>query len=175
MTRRLILLRHAKSDWPDGIADHERPLGKRGLNDAPRIGSYIESHGLIPDFAVVSTARRTRETWDLVEPEFSRSVPTRFDRRVYEAKPGALLYIVRETEPSVGALMLVGHNPGFEDLARFLIGSGDTEARERLAYKYPTGGLAVIDFQIDDWRAIETHSGSLNRFITPRLLAAEEE
>ncbi|MFD2250460.1 phosphohistidine phosphatase [Pseudochelatococcus lubricantis] len=175
MSRRLILLRHTKSDWPDGIADHERPLGRRGLADAPRIGSYIETHGLIPDFAVVSTARRTRETWDLVEQEFSRSVPTRFDRRIYEAKPGALLYVARETEPSVGTLLLVGHNPGFEDLARFLIGSGSEEARERLAQKYPTGGLAVIDFDIGDWRDIETRSGSLNRFVTPRSLADEED
>lgn len=175
MSRRLILLRHTKSDWPDGIADHERPLGRRGLSDAPRIGSYMEAHGLIPDFAVVSTARRTRETWDLVEQEFSRSVPTRFDRRIYEARPGALLYIVREVEPAVGTLMLVGHNPGFEDLARFLIGGGNERARELLAEKYPTGGLAVIDFDIGDWREIETRSGSLDRFITPRGLADDDD
>lgn len=175
MSRRLILLRHAKSDWPDGIADHERPLGRRGLADSPRIGAYIESHGLIPDFAVVSTARRTRETWDLVEQEFSRSVPARFDRRIYEAKPGALLYLIRETEPSVGSLMLVGHNPGFEDVARFLIGSGNIEARQLLSEKYPTGGLAVIDFAINNWRDIEAHSGKLDRFITPRNLSDDDD
>lgn len=175
MSRRLLLLRHTKSDWPDGIADHERPLGRRGLADGPRIGSYIESHGLIPDFAVVSTARRTRETWDLVEQEFSRSVPTRFDRRIYEASPGSLLYVVRETEPSVGSLLLVGHNPGFEELSRFLIGSGNDEARQRLGLKYPTGGLAVIDFNIDDWRDIDTRSGFLERFIVPRNLVDDDD
>lgn len=175
MSRRLILLRHAKSDWPEGIADHERPLSRRGQADAPRIGHYIEAHGLIPDFAVVSTARRTRETWDLVEKELGRTVPVRFDRRIYEAKPGALLYVIRETEPSVGRLMLVGHNPGFEDVARFLIGSGDIEARQVLAEKYPTGSLAVIDFAITDWRDIEAHSGRLDRFIMPRSLTQSDD
>ncbi len=175
MSRRLILLRHAKSDWPEGIADHERPLGRRGLADAPRMGAYIESHGLIPDFAVVSTARRTRETWDLVEQELSRSVPVRFDRRIYEARPGALLFLIREVEPSVGTLMLVGHNPGFEEIARFLIGSGNVEARNLLAEKYPTGALAVIDFNIEDWGDIETRSGSLDKFIAPRSLSGDDD
>ena len=169
--RRLMLLRHAKSDWTrPGTRDHERALAPRGREAAPRIGGYMARHGLTPDLVVCSTATRTRETWDLVAPAFAAAPPATFEDRLYEASPDALIEVVKETTDSAHALMLVGHNPGLHNLAQRLIASGDIEARQRLSEKFPTGALAVIDFAIDDWRKLHPRSGRLDRFVVPRAL-----
>jgi phosphohistidine phosphatase len=169
--RRLMLLRHAKSDWTrPGTRDHERALAPRGREAAPRIGRYMARHGLTPDLVVCSTATRTRETWDLVAPAFAAGPPAIYEDRLYEASPDALIGVIKETKDSAHALMLVGHNPGLHNLAQRLIASGDIEARQRLSEKFPTGALAVIDFAIDDWRKLHPRSGRLDRFVVPRAL-----
>lgn len=172
--RRLILLRHTKSDWPDGIADQERPLAVRGRDAAPRIGAYLATEGLIADLVLVSPARRTRETWELVSAQLRAMPAVRSEPRLYEAPVARLLSVVREQPAGVHTLMLVGHNPGSEDLARLLIGSGPGEARARMEEKFPTGGLAVIDLPVDDWEEAMPGRGRLDRFITPRALGAGE-
>jgi phosphohistidine phosphatase len=170
---RLMLLRHAKTEKAaPGQRDHPRRLNSRGHKDAALIGAYIARHELMPDLVLVSGATRTRETWDLVAPELSASPHVTYDERLYDAGPDAILTVVKETPPDVRTLMLVGHNPGLHDLARLLIASGDVEARERLNESLPTSGLAVIDFPGKTWRKLHPHGGRLERFVSPRSLAA---
>jgi phosphohistidine phosphatase len=171
--RRLMLLRHAKADRPPpGFPDRDRPLAPRGREEAPQIGAYMARHGLKPDQALVSPAARTRETWDLVAASLP-ATPSRQEDRFYDASAAAILAVLKEVGAGSHALLVVGHNPGLQDLARLLIASGDVEARERLNEKLPTSGLAVIDFAFDDWAKLHTRSGRLDRFVTPRSLEEE--
>lgn len=163
--RRLMLLRHAKSDWPQGVSDHERPLGPRGRHDAPRMGEEMARRGLKPDLAVISTATRARQTWELAKA-FLPDVPERFERAIYEAPGEGILRTVRALDPEIRSVALVGHNPGFETVASLLIGEGPERLRDRLGEKFPTAALAVIDFE-GGWRDIGAGSGRLALFLTP--------
>lgn len=168
--RRLILLRHAKSDWPDGVADPERPLAPRGRAAAPRIGAYIAREELVADRVLVSPARRTRETWDLVAAQLPPVRVVASEPRVYDATAARLLSVVREQPKEAHSLMLVGHNPGLEDLAEMLVALGPAPHLENMAEKFPTGALAVIDLPVDEWSAAAPATGRLDRFVTPRDL-----
>lgn len=171
--RRLLLLRHAKSSWSEpGASDHERPLNRRGQEAAPRIGAYLARHKLVPDCALVSTARRTRETWDLVAAEAPAAPSATFTERLYDASARTLIEVFRQAAPEAKSLLVVGHNPGLQEAAQALIASGDLDDRERLREKLPTGGLVVIDFAIADWSKLHTRSGRLERFVVPRTLEA---
>src|SRR6185295_10490236 len=112
--RRLLLLRHAKSAWPDGVSDFDRPLAPRGRKAAKRMGAYLRDEQLVPDLALISPARRARETWDRVKPHLG-PVSEHSEPRLYEASVDGLLTVVRETEPAVRTLLILGHNPGLEE------------------------------------------------------------
>lgn len=168
--RRLMLLRHTKSDWPSGVDDHERPLARRGRHAGPLMGNYMAREGLLPDLAVISTARRTRETWELVCPAFAEPIAELDERRIYEAPAGSIIDVIHETGIDIHTLLLVGHNPGLQDLALDLIGRADGNDLGRLREKYPTGGLAVIDFDIGSWSEVAARAGRLERFRTPKTL-----
>jgi phosphohistidine phosphatase len=171
--RRLMLLRHAKSDRSDpGARDHDRPLNARGRQAAPRIGAYMASHGLAPDLVICSTAARARETWDLVAPAFGSAPKVAFDQAIYRNDPAVLLDLVKKTKANVHSLLLVGHNPSFQAFADLMAASGHGDARQRLREKFPTAALAVIDFAVDAWDRVHTHSGRLDRLITPSLIEA---
>jgi phosphohistidine phosphatase len=172
--RRLMLLRHGRSDWPDGLKDLDRPLAKRGQEAVPRVAAHMAEEQLLPDLALVSPARRARETWDLVAPKLG-DVPVRFEPRIYEAPAERILSVVREVGPEAGSVLLVGHNPGFQDLAKLLIGHGDRYAFARMGKKYPTAALAVLDFAAEDWRDLSPGSGRLDRFVTPKSLGQDED
>ncbi len=169
---RLMLLRHAKAEKaePDE-RDHERALNGRGHKDATRMGAYLARHGLVPDAVLVSTARRTRETWDGVAEALPGKISVRFDERLYNGTSDGILTVLRETQPAQSSLLVIGHNPGMQDVATLLIASGDVEARERLNEGLPTTGLAIIDFASGNWAKLHPHGGRLERFITPRSLA----
>ena len=145
--RRLILLRHAKSAWPD-VADHERPLAGRGRRDAPVAGRWLRESGYVPDRVLCSTARRARETWELAEEALGAHPRTTFEQRVYGATPAELLALARETPSDVRALMIVGHEPAMRDLTLELAGrpAGDHGAQnlERVRAKFPTAAVAVL-------------------------------
>jgi phosphohistidine phosphatase len=141
--RRLVLLRHAKSDWPGG-PDHERPLAKRGRRDAPVVGRWLGASGYVPDAVVCSTATRARETWDLAFAGLAAAAPgaapsVRYEPRVYEASVLGLLMLVREFDPGWGTALIVGHNPGLAELTAGLAGPD----AERPA-GYPTAFAAVL-------------------------------
>ena len=172
--RRLMLLRHAKSDWTGPRArDHERPLSARGREAAPRMGAYMARHALVPDLVIASTAARVGETLSLVLPAFAKQPKVLVDKRLYEAEGDALLGVIKGAPGTAHSLLLVGHNPGLAELAALLMASGDVEARQRLIEKFPTAALAVIDFALDDWTKLHPKAGRLDRFVVPRTLDAE--
>jgi phosphohistidine phosphatase len=169
----LHLLRHAKSSWDvPGQDDHERVLNARGRKAAKAIGRFLASEGPPPDRVLCSTAARAQETWERVArrlEEAGAKPPVDFDRRLYLATAGEMLARVRACgdEP---CLLLVAHNPGIEDLALGLAGSGDEDAWHRLRAKYPTGGLATLVFDVERWSDAAPKDGALVRFVVPREL-----
>jgi len=140
----LILLRHGKSDWSGGEPDHLRPLARRGHRQVPEAGRWLADHVGVIDLAVVSPAERTRETWRLAAAELAVRPPVREDERVYAGSARALLDVVRELPVEVTTVVLVGHNPGVEDLVAGLTGHG---------VPMPTSALAVIDIS-GPWSAV---------------------
>lgn len=169
--RRLMILRHAKAErLMAGGSDRDRPLAARGHEDSARLGAYLVRHGLIPDFALVSPATRTRETWDGVSQSFDPSPNADHDDRLYDARVTDLLAIVQRAAPEVNTLMLVGHNPAVHELAFSLTASGDLDARQRLGEAYPTCTLSIIDFPAALWSDLHAQSGRLERFVTPKSL-----
>lgn len=171
--KRLLLLRHAKSGYPAGVADHDRPLDERGERDAPRMGTYLAAEGLLPDLALVSSAARTQATFAHLAPSLG-ALERRTEAGLYEAPPERILDLVRAADDPVRTLLVVAHNPGLEDLARRLVGFGDRYAFARLQQKFSTAGLAVIDFDVESWRDVAAGQGRLDRFVTPKSLAAAE-
>jgi phosphohistidine phosphatase len=172
--RRLILFRHAKSDHIKGVPDLDRPLAERGREASPRMGQYLKDEGLLPDLVLVSPSERTRETWDLARPPLE-PVAMRIEPRIYESPSSRLLDVVREVEPGAKVLMLVGHNPGMQDLATRLVGFGDRYAFARLGQKYPTAGIAVLDFDIESWGEVAERGARLDRFVVPKDLGIEAD
>jgi phosphohistidine phosphatase len=159
--RRLLLLRHAKTERPEpGQRDRDRKLTERGRTDAPIIGAYMAHHRLVPDLALVSPATRSEQTWALVATAFKKTPRVVKEERLYNAATG-----------DARAVLVVGHNPGMHDLAVQLIASGDVEIREHIKEKLPTCGLVVIEFPFDDWPRLRPSSGRLERFVSPRLIA----
>ena len=172
--RRLLLLRHAKAErLQPGGRDHDRILAKRGRDDAAAVGAYLVRHKLIPDQALVSTSARTRETWALVAKSFATKVPpVEFEETIYEASPEAILKAVRASDPAAKTLVVVGHNPGMQQLAAMLIASGDVEARQRLLEEFPTSAIAIISFAVQEWESLHANGGRLEHFVTPQTLEA---
>ena len=167
---RLILLRHAKSAWPDGVADRERPLAVPGRKAARVIGAYMAREKLIPDLVLVSPARRARETWKLVRAALSKKVSEREAADIYEVSAERILEMIRAVEPGIRTLLVIGHNPGIENAAWLIVVDGDADAVGRMREKFPTAGLAVIDLDLDGWDEIAAGTGYLARFVTPRSL-----
>lgn len=172
--RRLLLLRHAKAERSRS-GDRERGLTDRGRTDALTIGAYLARHRFRPDLVVVSPARRTRETWRRIAAAFDARLPIKYDERLYDAESDTILDVLKETPPRVGTLLVIGHNPGMQELAMLLITSGDVDARKRLKEKFPTAALAVVDFADKNWSRLRPHGGRLERFVTRRLLTSATE
>jgi phosphohistidine phosphatase len=163
---RLVLLRHAKSDWPNDIADHDRPLAKRGRRDAPAVGRWLGNSGYLPDAVVCSTARRTRETWDLVADGLTAAVPgtvppVSYEPRVYDATVLRLLMLVREFSEEHRAVLLIGHNPGMAELT-----AGLADPPPQAPLSFPTATVAVLGIP-GAWADIAPGEATLLAFATP--------
>jgi phosphohistidine phosphatase len=168
---RLLLLRHAKSAWDvAGLADFDRPLAARGRRAATMIGEHLAAHRLIPDRILCSSSRRTRETLIGILPMIPSDLEIRITRDLYEVGSDAYLDCVGALGGSARSLMLIGHNPTMQDTALELIGSGNPALRDEIASKFPTAGLAVIDFDIHKWSELRPRTGRVVAFFRPREL-----
>jgi phosphohistidine phosphatase len=173
--RRLMLLRHAKTenDAPSG-RDQDRRLDNRGRNDAAEIGGWIGRHPPFPDIVLVSHAIRAHQTWEIAWEAMKKLVPepqVELVPELYGADPAQLLQAIRDASAAdPKTLMLIGHNPGMHELALALAGGGDAAGRKALAENLPTSGLAVLDFEIDDWADVAFRRGRLALFVSPKLL-----
>jgi phosphohistidine phosphatase len=163
--RRLILLRHAKSAWPD-VADQDRPLAGRGRRAAPAAGRWLRESGHLPDLVLCSTALRARETWQLAEEELGARPRTTFERRVYGASATELLDLARETPSSVRTLMIVGHEPTMSDLTLELAGDDGGSALDRVRAKFPTAAIAILIFAAG-WPELGPGKARLAEFVVP--------
>lgn len=156
----LILMRHAKSSWSHGEPDHERPLNERGQHAAKAVGGVLRARKLMPDLIWSSDSERTRET--VARLFGDTEIETEFLADLYHAAANKVLYVCQSRgEPDVETLLLVGHNPGWEDLYSYFTG---------MARRYPTGGCTILK-RIDtdtDW--LDAQSWRLADFIHPRDL-----
>lgn len=165
----VLLMRHAKSAWDDpSLDDFHRPLAPRGRDAAPRMAAYLRDAGLTPDYAICSAAIRALETWTLMAALFEREIPLASDEALFHAGPDGMLAALSASPGSAGKALLIAHSPGIEGLAATLTGPGsDRQAMARLRAKFPTAALAVIEFDVDDWRGLGKSAGRLTAFVTP--------
>jgi phosphohistidine phosphatase len=167
--KQLFLLRHAKSSRDDPeLVDHDRPLAPRGRRAVTLIAEHLGRERVTPALVLCSSARRTRETLERIAPALGEGIPVQVERELYAASEQRLLERLRAVEDGVESVLLIGHNPGVEQLALSLAGSGAKLARVRR--KYPTGALATLQFS-GPWSKLRLRSAKLTNFVTPKQLA----
>jgi phosphohistidine phosphatase len=160
--RTLHLLRHAKSDWADEkLPDRERPLAARGVKAARQLALRLKEKPIEVDLVLCSTARRTRETLELIRPALGKA-DIKLEDGLYGAAADELIARLRRVPKKVGAVLVIGHNPGIEEAAWLLLGP------DRAPGHFPTCALAGIRFAVEDWRSIEEGGGEPIGFITPK-------
>jgi phosphohistidine phosphatase len=179
--RTLVLLRHAKSAWPD-VPDHERPLASRGRRDAPAAGRWLREAACVPDQVLCSTACRARQTWQLAEAALGESPPVVFEHGIYGASAAGLLDLIRRAPPAARTVMVVGHDPALPELALALAGADPDASRgagsalspggavDRMRIKFPTAAIAVLEFS-GSWSRVGPGQARLARFVTPREIS----
>lgn len=168
----LFLLRHAKSSWSEpGLADFDRPLNERGRRAAPLIALHLAHGGLLPDLILCSAARRTRETLALMLPALARDAVVRIESGLYGADAATLLRRLKRIEAEVDCVLLIGHNPGLEDLAAGICGGGPEPMRRRMDEKFPTAALAAFALDAACWSSLREGAAVLTDFVLPRDLA----
>ncbi|HYI40148.1 MAG TPA: histidine phosphatase family protein [Allosphingosinicella sp.] len=166
----LTLLRHAKSGWDDNVSrDFDRPLNPRGRKAARTVGLEMKARGLAFDLVLASPARRVIETLEEVAAVYGPLSP-RFDERLYLASAATLLEIVRSAPDEAERLLLVGHNPGLEEIALHLSSRDGIGLRCEVEVKYPTGTVAQIGMPVEHWSEVKEGAGRIERFIRPRDL-----
>ena len=169
----LTLLRHAKSgEDADVKRDFDRRLNAKGRRAARAMGRHLKEHGFRFDRVVASPALRVAETIEEVAAGYEVALDLVWERRIYLATADELLDIVRETPPQVTELLLVGHNPGLEDLVLLLVSEAGEEMRHQVEEKYPTASIARIALDIAGWGDTAAGRGQLSCFVRPRDLDA---
>jgi phosphohistidine phosphatase len=169
MSRLLVLLRHAKSSWKTGLADHDRPLAPRGSRAVAALRRHVAGAHLAPDLVLCSTARRAVDTWEGIAPACPPGTPVEFDPELYGANAGDLLRRLRQLPAATRCVLVVGHNPGLEDLATGLAGSGPADLMGRLHTKFPTGALVTLAVP-GSWAGLRWNSAALAGYVVPREL-----
>jgi phosphohistidine phosphatase len=165
--KQLELLRHAKSSWAEAeLADHDRPLNSRGRDAAALIGRHLHQQDLLPDLVLCSSAVRARQTSDRLG--LPAAIEVKIEDDLYGASALGLLARIHQVPASVQTLLVIGHNPGIEDLARMLGRQGPQSIA-----RFPTAALAVFGLPIDAWTQLGPGSGHLDGFVTPRELSPE--
>ena len=168
----LGLFRHAKSDWNDArLRDFDRPLNKRGRKGAAIMGKHIAEYGIEWERVIASPAVRAAETIEIASAAEEHPLPIEWDRRIYLASSVTLLDLLREQEGDPASIIMVGHNPGLEDLIFDLVpDDGSSPLRDIVEVKFPTATFAVIELDIDRWEDIDDNCGRLVHLMRPRDL-----
>lgn len=162
--RTLVLMRHAKSGYPDGVADHDRPLADRGIREAALAGDWLRANVPAVDAVLCSSATRTRQTLERT----GIAAPASFLDSLYGAPPGTMIAEINLVDDAVGTLLVVGHEPTVSSVTLGLAGPGsDHDAADRVAAKFPTSGIAVLRVP-GTWAALEVHRAELEAFHVPR-------
>lgn len=162
--RTLILLRHAKSDYPPGATDHERPLATRGIREAGLAGDWLRAHEPAVVAALCSTAARTRATYERT----ALAAPVRYVDDLYDAAPGTVIATINTVPDDVDTLLVIGHEPAMSSVALGLAGPGtEADVAQRISEKYPTSGIAVLHVT-GSWADVELGSAALVEFYVPR-------
>ncbi|HET9629324.1 MAG TPA: histidine phosphatase family protein [Novosphingobium sp.] len=168
----LGLFRHAKSDWHDATArDFDRPLNDRGRKGAAIMGRHIDEHGVKWQRVISSPAARAAQTIELAAEAAGRTVPIEWDRRIYLASSVTLADLLREIAEPTRRILLIGHNPGLEDLIFDLVpDDGSSPLRDRVEEKFPTAAYAVLELDIAHWADLDDGCGRLVHLMRPRDL-----
>lgn len=171
----LTLLRHAKSSWDDAIPrDFDRPLNKRGEKAAFFMGSWVKREALTFDHVVASPAVRVIDTIDHFVKGSGQRIDATWDRRIYLASSATLLDVLRDQSDQYSDLLMVGHNPGMEDLVFDIVpDDGSSPLRDVVWEKYPTGALARLELDVERWADVDRKCGKLTHFVRPRDLDPE--
>lgn len=179
--KHLYLLRHAKSSWEnEALQDYDRPLAPRGLRAGSVMCQYMIEQNIRPDLVLCSSAKRTRETFDTIAPALD-GVPVIFEKRIYEATSSQLLDRLRELSDEIGGVMLIGHNPGIQNLALLLADAPEDAEKaaradtrlERVRAKFPTAALACMTFD-GKWPDLVPGAGALTGYVRPKQLQSED-
>lgn len=167
---RLWLLRHAKSSWDDpGLPDRLRPLARRGRKATATLARHLESIPIAPELVLCSPAVRAAQTWDGVRAGLPAETPVELDDSIYAASAEGLFERLRRVPEGIESVLVIGHNPGLEDLTHRLIGAGDPGLRDRLASKFPTGALASLQLP-GGWQDLQWGDATLDGYVVPRDL-----
>jgi len=167
--RTVILLRHGKSSWSDStLADIDRPLAPRGERASRKLAQYIRRKGIRPGLVLCSPALRTRQTFEAVEASLGKDCVVEVVAQLYAASEQELLERLQALPEPVGSVMLVGHNPGLQDLAVVLASRGD--CLPQLEEKFPTGALATLVVRSESWSALGPGEAELVDYVVPRQL-----
>ena len=171
----LTLLRHAKSSWDDPVErDFDRPLNERGKRAARVMGDYMRRESMRFDAVLVSPSVRTLETLAVVRAALGRDLLAQEDRRIYLASSVTLLEVLRDCDDGAESVLMVGHNPGLEDLILDLVpDDGSSALRDDVFLKFPTAALAVMACDVDQWEALDRKKARLLSFVRPRDLDPE--
>jgi phosphohistidine phosphatase len=173
VTRTLYLLRHAKSSWQDAtVPDRDRPLAPRGYRACELLTEHLRSHEITPALVLCSSSTRTRQTLERVSAGFSRPVEALIEDALYGATAAELLDRLGTVDDAVASVMLIGHNPGIQELAVGLVRIG--LHREALSGKFPTGALATLQLT-SSWTGLVPGSATCTGFVTPAELTARRE
>lgn len=170
--KQLILLRHGKAAPADQGGDHKRPLAAKGRADCPLIGAKLKQLGVRPEIVLVSTALRTRETYDLVAGPAGLK-PADYEDELYLASTMVLLRRLKKAPPRTNSVLIIGHNPGLSDLARKLSdpAESDPTALSRVRMKFPPGSCAILNV-LTPWSELQDGDGGLTEFFMPSELGA---
>lgn len=170
----LGLFRHAKSDWHEARArDFDRPLNARGRKGAALMGRYIARHGIAWERIVASPAVRCAETVELGAKAAERTLAINWDRRIYLASSAILLDLLHDQEGDPDSMLMIGHNPGLEDLIFDLVpDDGTSPLRDRVEEKFPTAAFAVLEIDVERWADVKEGGARLVHLVYPRELDA---
>ena len=157
----LVLMRHAKSNWSADLSDFDRPLNERGIRSARALGNWLRAKDLLPDFALVSAAKRTVETFD----ELKINCPFEKKRRLYLAPSEEIFHQLRQVEAN--RLLLICHNPGISEFSQEILSQWPVHSQFE---NFPTCSTCIIDFDLNDWSDLKFGIGTIRSFLVPKDL-----